>query len=343
NLRCEAREKRAEPTQGKQAPRKLKVMVLEGTPYQRGLIHGKTMKDQIHQLVRLWKAQLADVFKTDADVFIKRFAKQTEYVAAMKKWTPDLLEEVKGIAEGAGIDYETMLVFQFGDECAGEAITGERCSSLGFGKTDKQPAMVAQNMDIESYYDGFQMVLHIKHKDSDLESFALSIPGCVGLCGMNNQRIGICCNALAQVNYARKGLPVVAIVRGVLQQGTEKEAVAFLQRVEHASGQNYVIAGPEYVYSFECSANQIKPFQPEGRKDIVWHTNHPLANDDYNAAYRALREEKEHEKLEANTWARMQCLEKHLTKDSPVRDLNLIKKALAAKDSTDHPVSRPKG
>ena len=36
--------------------RKLRVLVLEGTPYDRGLQHGKALKKDIHALVDLWKA-----------------------------------------------------------------------------------------------------------------------------------------------------------------------------------------------------------------------------------------------------------------------------------------------
>src|SRR4030095_12739146 len=44
----------------------LRVVVLEGSPYNRGLIHGKTLKKEINELVRLWKADLGK----GADTFI---------------------------------------------------------------------------------------------------------------------------------------------------------------------------------------------------------------------------------------------------------------------------------
>jgi isopenicillin-N N-acyltransferase like protein len=269
----------------------LKVLVLDGTPHQRGLVHGRTMKAQIHEIVRLWKAQLADAFKMDADAFIRRFVRQTDFLPAIKKWTPDLLDEIRGMADGAGIDFDTMLVLQLPDECFinGSAIAGNRCSSLGFGKSAGRPAMVAQNMDVPSFADGFQLVLHVKEAHSDLEAFVLTQAGCIGLNGLNNRAIGICCNALWQLSSSRDGLPVACIVRGVLQQRTEEDAVAFLHKIKHASGQNYLLGGPAHAYGFECSAKRIGRFQPNGRDDAVWHTNHPLVNDDYTAQYRALR------------------------------------------------------
>ena len=55
----------------------LKVLVLEGTPYERGLQHASALKKEIHELVKLWKADLQKTYKTGADVFIKIFLPST--------------------------------------------------------------------------------------------------------------------------------------------------------------------------------------------------------------------------------------------------------------------------
>jgi isopenicillin-N N-acyltransferase-like protein len=322
---------------------KLKVLALEGPPYNRGLVHGKTLKEQIHEAVRLWKNELAQEYSMEADSFIRHFVQQTDYAPAMKKWAPGLLEEIEGIAGGSGLDFDTVFVFQLADEywVNGEDITRNKCSSLGFSKDGELPAYVAQNMDLECFRDGFQVVLHIRHSDLDLESFVLSQAGFIGFNGMNDKAVGICCNTLSQLSHCRDGLPVACIIRGVLQRQTEDDAVAFLRCVKHASGQNYVIGGPGKVYDFECSANTITPYRPEAGGNAVWHTNHPLVNEDYDAKYRALLKEKE--KLvedQEDTWVRLESLEKRLTKRSVVRGVNLIKTTLAARDAAKHPVCR---
>src|SRR5205085_8791957 len=136
----------------------------------------------------------------------------------------------------------------------------------------------------------------------------LTQAGCIGVNGMNNRAIGICCNAVWQLTGSRDGLPVACIVRGVLRQRSEDEAAAFLRQAKHASGQNYLLGGPARAYSFECSAGKVSQFKPADRDDVVWHTNHPLANDDYIESYRALRSRgTELAKSEANTRARLEC------------------------------------
>jgi hypothetical protein len=325
------------------ASRKLKVVVLEGTPHNRGLTHGKAMKEEIHEAVRRWKSFLARAFKTDADGFIRRLVQRTDFVAAIKRWTPQLLEEIQGMAEGAGVDFDTMLVLQLPDECFvnGRAVAAEHCSALGFAKGVGHSSCVAQNVDLPSFTDGLQVVLHIK-EDSGSQAFILTQAGCIGLAGMNSHGLGICCNAVWQLNSCRDGLPVSCVLRGVLQQRSEADAVAFLHKVKHATGQNYVIGGPVGVYDFECSAGRVERFKPDGRDDLVWHTNHPLVNEDYTPAYRSQRANPaDLAKREADTQTRMECLARRLAHGSAAHDLAFVQSVLRARDSEKYPVSRP--
>ena len=145
-------------------PRALKVVDLEGSPYHRGLVHGQTLRKEIGQLVQIWKTYLAETYNADADRFISAFLKQTDYVPAIRRWTPDLLEEIRGIADGSELPFDTILAFQLLDEIwvNGKAVrrevAAEHCSGLGVAKKGTHPAHVAQNMDLESFRDGFQTV-----------------------------------------------------------------------------------------------------------------------------------------------------------------------------------------
>jgi predicted choloylglycine hydrolase len=318
-------------------------VTLEGTPHERGLTHGKTLKDQIHELMKRWKADLTERYKMDADAFIKRFLKHTDFPAAIKKWTPDLLDEVNGIAQGAAVDVDSILVFQLIDEywVNGPGIAGEHCSALGVARNGDRPSMIAQNMDLEGFRDGFQAVLCIRYPKSKREALVLTHAGLIALNGLNNRALGICCNTLTQLANCRDGLPVACVVRGVLQQESEEAALDFLHKIKHASGQNYILGGPNRVYALECSAGKVSRFTPAAGADRVWHTNHPLVNDDFNAAYRETLAKKENTKKEENSVLRLQSLQKRLSQEKAVMDLIAIKAALTARDVADHPVCRP--
>jgi hypothetical protein len=334
----------AGPVEAPKPQGKLKIIVLEGAPYSRGVHYGTAVKDEIHHYLRLWKANLQQSYKMEADAFIKKFLARTDYVSAMKKWTPDLLEEVRGIADGAGVDFGTMLVYQWVDEywVQGESVAAEHCSGLGVGRRGARPAMIAQNLDIEGFNDGFQVILHVKHQDSDLESFVFTPAGLIGANGMNNHAVGICANTLAQLDNCRDGLPVACVIRGALAQKTTRDAIAFLEQVKHASGQNYIIGGPDLPYSFECSAHKVSRFQPSAGSDVVWHTNHPLANDDYHSWYRSFREKnKNNPKSATDSEVRLECVKNRLEKIGGTVDIEAIKSILKSRDPDNHPVCRP--
>jgi hypothetical protein len=181
-------------------------------------------------------------------------------------------------------------------------------------------------------------LLHIKQPGPGLETVVLSHAGLIGWNGMNRKGIGICCNTLLQLRSCRDGLPVNCVMRGVLQQQSEEAAVDFLHKVKHASGQNYIVGGPRSVSCLECSAGKVSPFKPRDKSGLVWHTNHPLVNDDYNPKYPPGKTGKQ---PEDNSTVRLRCLETRLTQDTPALGMELIESILKSRDSADFPVCRP--
>lgn len=265
----------------------LRFLDLHGTPYERGLAHGELLRDDIHAVIALLKDDIATTTGLEADTFIHRFLHGTEFVDAMHRWTPELLEEVKGIAAGSGMDEASILMHQLGDEFYfnAERFGAHKCSSIGVDRHANGPAIAAQNMDIPAYFHGFQTVMRIQEDESGPDMMLLTIPGHLGITGMNKSGVSINCNILIQLENALGGLPVTAIVRGVVASDTQEEALAFVHKVDHASGQNYLIGGPERVLSLECSSDTIAEFRPFAEATFTYHTNFPLANHNYSERY----------------------------------------------------------
>jgi hypothetical protein len=99
---------------------------------------------------------------------------------------------------------------------------------------------------------------------------------------MNNTPLGICVNTILDLNHAKDGLPVTFIVRRVLESSTLDEAAGFIQKIKHASGQNYMIADALRVVDFECSGGKVCQFEPYKGARRLCHTNHALVNDNKN-------------------------------------------------------------
>jgi thioredoxin-related protein len=98
------------------ANNELRFLELSGTPYERGLTHGKLLKNEIQEVIRLFKIDIAETTNEDPDQFIAKFLEQTDYKTSILKWMPELMDELKGISEGSGVDLETIFMHQLGDE-----------------------------------------------------------------------------------------------------------------------------------------------------------------------------------------------------------------------------------
>lgn len=265
------------------ANNELRYIELSGTPYERGLTHGRLLKKEIKEVTDLLKEDIKQGTGQNPDDYITSFLERTEFDKSISKWTAELLEEVRGISEGSEIDYNTILMHQLGDEYWIDrmALQVHKCSSIGVNKTSNNPSITAQNMDIPEFYHGYQTVIKITEA-SGKQVMLLTIPGHLGITGMNYNEISVNVNTLLQLENSTSGLPVTFIIRGLLAKNDQAEALKFLKEVKHASGQNYIIGGPEKVYDFECSANDKVEFRPFENSEFTYHTNHPLANTDYS-------------------------------------------------------------
>jgi isopenicillin-N N-acyltransferase-like protein len=266
---------------------KLRVLTLEGTPYEMGLAHGSALKKEIREIVGLWKKDLETAYGTDASSFIKALLARTNFRPSIDKWTPGLLDEVRGIADGAGLDFDTMYAYQLIDETwvAGPDLVTAKCTSIGAQKTADHPAFVSQTLDIPGFYHGYQTVLRIRERGTDLDALVLTIPGVVAANGLNSRGVGVCVNAVTQLAYTTDGLPVAFIIRGILKKRSFGEASEFLRAIKPAAPQNYVLGGPDGMASFELAGNRIAPFVPFVGAALTYHTNHPMVNENFNPKF----------------------------------------------------------
>jgi isopenicillin-N N-acyltransferase-like protein len=275
----------------------MEVLLLEGSPRERGRTHGESLRPLILRHVNIVRNDIESVTGTDPDQYIEQFLCNTDLLSAIRRWTPDLLEEVEGIAEGAGLDHEPVLMLQLLDEewwyrrekgFVGHARPLEHCSSLGVVGDGDAATLVGQNLDLPPIADGLQALLYIREPAWDAEYLVFTLAGMVAGNGLSNRGLGVCVNTLFQLDHSSNGLPVACVVRGALAQATVADAVWFLRRVRHASGQNYVIGDRRQVVSLECSAHKVCEFTPGPDAKLVYHSNHPLANDDQEMYQRLL-------------------------------------------------------
>jgi isopenicillin-N N-acyltransferase like protein len=323
--------------------RELREITLTGSGYELGLQHGKLLKKEIGEVVGKWKKNTTDMMGRDANLVLAEFFQYAQFTAAIKKWTPDLYEEIRGIAEGSGQQLNDIMVFNLLDEfwVYQDNLSNHHCSGIGVPARNGNSGYIAQNMDIESYTDGYQVLMRLTKSDKRPEQLILTHPGLIALNGMNETGIGACMNTLMQLKASSTGLPVAFIVRRIVNSTDKENLLQFIQSVPHASGQNYIIGIRGEVYDFEASANRVVRFDPKNANGTIYHTNHPLANDDVKDWYKKFDPTNKEgiDPTKSNSHIRLTAVQKRVKDAANVNDV-IIKEALRSKDDKNNPVCR---
>lgn len=247
-------------------------------PLARGRAHGEALRGVIRDKVGRWHEAIGAAYREPPQTFLSRFLARTAFRAAAAAHAPGLLDEVRGIAEGAQLPEETAFSLQLMDEEWWWGAAGlEHCSGAAVAPSDAAPTVMGQTMDLPAWHDGAQALLRLAEEDGT-ETLVFTSAGMIGLMGLSGRGLGICVNTLSALRPNPAGLPVAFVMRGALSQADAEGAAAFLRRVPHASGQNYLLGDRRGVRAFECSAaGAAEILAANGR---ILHTNHPLASAD---------------------------------------------------------------
>jgi isopenicillin-N N-acyltransferase-like protein len=262
-------------------------VVLDGkTPYERGYQHGVTLEFPIKKALRQFRLWVRDIVGLEEPgAMIQDFAVNTPYQASVQADVPDLFEEMQGISEGSGVDFNQLFVYQSFDEFfvfllhSGSLDIGTtgHCTTAGIYGRAGQPNYVGHNNDIPTYHEEVVTVLHIKYPDSDLEILQSAFAGQLTQNGVNNRGVAVGINTLANLPGG-DGLPVSFNVRKILESANADDAVAYLNQARFAQAMNYMIGDREKVVSVETWQNSATVLNIyEG--PFAVHTNHSLGKD----------------------------------------------------------------
>jgi isopenicillin-N N-acyltransferase-like protein len=274
---------------------------VSGPARERGTMHGETLRYVIAESIDSFRSKLASV--GDVPELLQVFAARASFEVEMNRRTPHFMEEIRGVAEGANQPFETMYAYNCVEELlnllmrlsrAGQleikAVAGQTelsgCSAMAVWGQQGIPSLVGQTVDTP-YFDGAQMVLHVRLPDSDVELLMITAAGNVaGFAGINNHGVAQAGNSIATLANASVGMPALFLRRAAIERRTKQEGVSFMMSARHSSGANHFVGDSEGCVGIEGSANKVVQYNPRsgpGRAARhILHTNHPLASDDLN-------------------------------------------------------------
>ena len=198
-----------------------------------------------------------------------------KYIPFAQERYPQYVEELVGIAEGAGVPLNDLIVLTAIEGVTVDALYLTKCSSFAVNGdiTTDGRVLVAHNEDWIPEDEEDICILHAK-PDDEPHFLAINYGGFLPNVGFNAEGIAQCCDAV-YANDSRMGIPRVIVSRAVLGARTLAGAIRHMLVPRRAAGYNHLLAHESgELYNVEVSARHFAISY--ARDDFILHTNHYL-------------------------------------------------------------------
>ncbi len=271
------------------------------SPREWGQIHGESFRGECQSLAAI-RVYLCTKVGTFPDGDAARAAARA-HLPVLEKYDQALYQEVLGIADGAGLPAEDIVIANHYTDLrdlpadarrwrpaptadapelsaaaaasAGVSATGvqgDGCSVLW--ATSPSGRILAQTWDMHATAIPFAMMIKVPETAAGPAAWFLSVTGCLGMAGMNAARVGLCINNLFSTD-ATLGIVWPAMVRRALRERTAAAARDVIMTSPIGSGHHYFVADRSDAFAIETSGTRRAQIFA-GEKSAYCHTNHCL-------------------------------------------------------------------
>jgi isopenicillin-N N-acyltransferase-like protein len=258
------------------------LIEISGAPFARGVDYGQKAVERIRKGTTHYLSQLDDLSLDAAGVA----ALVRDYLPVIEQFEPAYVEEMRGIAKGADVPFEDVVLLNARTEILKLARPEVRARLRTPDEPDGCTGVVvlppatasgrlihAQNWDWKRECVDTAVVLRVRRDDGpDLLTFTEA--GALGRSGFNAIGVAITANYLeSDRDYRRVGVPLALIRRKVL----ECEHVALAMRVVYctrkSAANNMIVSHCGGVaIDFECAPDETFQVHPE--QGLLVHANH---------------------------------------------------------------------
>ena len=258
------------------------LIEISGPPHERGRQYGQKAAGRIKKGTSHYFAQLKELSldaKGVADLV-------RDYLPVIESFEPTYIEEMRGIAAGADVPFEDVVLLnarteiiklanpkirarlktpEDPDGCTGVVVLPK---ATGNGRL-----IHAQNWDWKRECAETAVVLKVRRDDGpDLMTFTEA--GALGRCGFNAVGIAITANYLqSDRDYRQVGVPLALIRRKVLENEHLALAMRAVYSTRKSAANNMIVSHREGVaIDFECAPDET--FQVHPQNGLLVHANH---------------------------------------------------------------------
>jgi isopenicillin-N N-acyltransferase-like protein len=259
------------------------LIEVSGPPRERGRQYGRQAAGRIALGIEHYASQLERVSFDWAS--IRELVR--EYVPQMERFDPAHVEEMRGIAEGAGVDFEAIALLNARTEILklgqrpdlrqqlARAEGAEGCTGVvALPVATKSGRLVhAQNWDWKLECVDTAVVLCIR-RDGAPDILTFTEAGGLARSGFNAAGIAITANYLeSDRDYRQVGVPLALIRRKALESEHLALAMHAVYTTPKSAANNMIVSHAAGVaVDFECAPDETFLVHPEG--GLLVHANH---------------------------------------------------------------------
>ncbi|MBM7715704.1 C45 family peptidase [Siminovitchia sp. FSL H7-0308] len=254
----------------------IKQLDLEGTPREIGEKHGREGKEQIQISLGTYEKLFYGYHRIGWKEARER---ALVHLKAIEDYDPGFLEEMEGVAAGAGVDFEDILALNARSEIAltgrKDQIFSDGCTSIAVTPPASDETIIGQNWDWKGSQKASLLLLRIKQKGKP-DITMVTEGGIIGKIGWNSAGLAVCLNALITDKKSDE-VPIHLGLRAVLNSFSYHEAIAKVKDGQMASAANFLLAIQENGRGSMAANIEVSTFgidmmgAPDG---AIVHSNH---------------------------------------------------------------------
>ncbi|MFN0197602.1 MAG: C45 family autoproteolytic acyltransferase/hydrolase [Planctomycetaceae bacterium] len=242
-----------------------------GTPRELGLQHGEQAKPRIHRYLDF----LAETLKRSRP----RLAETAlRFELLFQKYCPQLVDELRGLADGAGITYGEALACQLRGELG--QLPESACTSFAIGPegTASGEPIVGQNSDNPPEMQATGYMLHLEPTDRP-PLLIWTFGGMIGYHGLNAHGVAHFANSLGGGPKWKFALAHYPLKRLFLEQKNIDGVVNVMKTVPVCSNGNYMLGdGTGHYADVELTSDGPRRL-PNTSAGYLVHSNHYLCTE----------------------------------------------------------------
>lgn len=245
------------------------IILTGGDPHERGYQHGAQARERVEKSVDRYRRVFSHYAGLNQQQ-VREAAQRFEPV--ISGYDPALLEEIRGVAEGAQLPLSDILAVNVRSELM-FGLGVPECTSFALlpSTTANAHTLIGQNWDWTPEAGESLIILVVKQEPLPTVVL-LTEAGMIGRLGFNSAGIGLMTNTLI-TDQRQIGVPYNIVLRGILNGRTMGDSIGAVLRAERAIAANYLIAatGGEAI-DLEAAPDTLDYLYPQD--GILTHGNH---------------------------------------------------------------------